>query len=57
MTIEELALRVGRSVNTLKNNFPRTQKALAKKGIFIKKEYDEFNKPIYSIEYKNLKES
>jgi hypothetical protein len=57
MTIEELALRVGRSVNTLKNNFPRTQKALAKKGIFIKKEYDEFNKLIYSIEYKDLKES
>ncbi len=47
MTLEELAIRVGRSENTLKKNFPRTQKALAKKGIFIKKECDKS----YSIEY------
>lgn len=54
MTLEELSIRVGRSENTLKKNFPRTQKALAKKGIFIKKEYDEFDKPVYSIEYAKI---
>jgi hypothetical protein len=55
MTLEELAIRVGRSENTLKKNFLRTQKTLAKKGIFIKRDYDEFDKPVYSIEYAEVK--
>lgn len=52
MTLSELAVRLGKSENTLKHQFQRTKKTLEKKGIIINKhgigEYAD-----YTIEYIN----
>ena len=37
MTLQELALKLGKSENTLKTQFIRTQETLKKKGIIITK--------------------
>lgn len=37
MTLQEVSLRLGKSEETIKNQFPRTRDNLAKKGIILSK--------------------
>ena len=50
MTLEEVALQLGKSESTLKSNFVRTQKNLRKKGIILTK-WGEGKNAEYEIEY------
>ena len=43
MTLEEVAERLGRSPNTIKKNFKRTQETLAKQGVSLTKSGDDYN--------------
>ena len=38
MTLKEAAIRLGKSENTIKNQFPRTRDTLAKRGIILTRE-------------------
>ena len=55
MTLEELAQILGRDKITLSRNFPRTQQALANKGIIITK-WGWGDKAEYEIEYEEREE-
>ena len=55
MTLEELAQTLGREKITLDKNFPRTQQALAKKGIIVTK-WGWGNNAEYEIEYEEREE-
>lgn len=50
MTLKEAAIRLGKSENTIKNQFPRTRDNLAKKGIILTKE-GKGDSAQYFIEY------
>lgn len=43
MTLEEVAERLGRSPNTIKKNFKRTQETFAKQGVSLTKSGDDYN--------------
>lgn len=47
MTLEEVAIRLGKSPNTIARNFERTKKTLEKKGIILIR----IDKDNYEIEY------
>lgn len=51
LTLEELAIKINRSVNTLKKHFERTQINMAKKGIYINR-YGAGESGKYTISYK-----
>lgn len=53
MTREELALVLGKDINTLITNFPRTAANLRKKGIIITK-WGYGKKAEYEIEYEDI---
>lgn len=50
MTLEEVALQLGKSKSTLKSNFIRTQQNLKKKGIILTK-WGNGKNAEYEIEY------
>ena len=54
MTLEEVAKRLGRSPNTIKKNFKRTQETLAKQGVSLIEVLEEWKEelgdiPVYRI--------
>lgn len=55
MTLQEVCKILGKSENTLKTNFKRTQENLAKKGIILTKE-GIGPTAIYNISYAGLEE-
>lgn len=55
MTLQEVAAALGKSLSTLQNNFPRTQEALAKRGIILTK-WGWGKNAEYEIEYEKLEE-
>ena len=50
MTLKEAAIRLGKSENTIKNQFPRTRDNLAKRGIILIRD-GKGNSAQYFIEY------
>lgn len=55
MTLKEVAQQLGKSESTIKNQFSRTQKTLAKKGIILMR-WGRGEKVEYEIEYKEFED-
>lgn len=55
MTLEEVAERLGKAPSTIKNNFKRTQETLAKQGISLTKNGDNYSLEIIKEKVQNVK--
>lgn len=53
MTLQEVSLKLGKAESTIQHAFSRTQKTLAKKGIFLTKE-GRWPNIIYNLEYQDI---